>query len=177
MGLVTYGQGFRVTPRFPELATGAHFRDAVLTVQEGLQKLIDDKAIQSTLDDCTLNHYFVPKDEKYGCSAYAREMTIPKGTLIIGKIHRHQHLNILSKGKVTVFTEFGQKELTAPCTFVSEVGLKRAVYAQEETLWTTIHLTQFDNEVEMDKIESEVIAPSYDELSPSGAIDTTRRIV
>jgi hypothetical protein len=36
-------------------------------------------------------------------------MFIPKGTVIIGKIHRHQHLNFILQGKVSVATEFGKK--------------------------------------------------------------------
>ena len=152
------------------------FRQNILTVQDGLQKLIDDGAVQSTLENCTLKHYFTPKDEKYGCCTYAREMLIPKGTLIIGKIHRHQHLNFISKGKVTVFTEFGQKHLEAPCTFISEVGLKRAVYAQEDTLWTTVHLTEFEGEENLNKIESEVIAPSYNEMGLTASFDKVMKI-
>ena len=152
------------------------FRQDILTVQDGLQKLIDDGAVQSTLKDCTLKHYFTPKDEKYGCCTYAREMMIPKGTLIIGKIHRHQHLNFISKGKVTVFTEFGQKHLEAPCTFISEIGLKRAVYAEEDTLWTTVHLTKFEGEENLSKIESEVIAPSYNEMGLTASFDKVMKI-
>jgi len=152
------------------------FRQDILTVQDGLQKLIDDGAVESTLEDCTLKHYFTPKDEKYGCCTYAREMMIPKGTLIIGKIHRHQHLNFISKGKVTVFTEFGQKHLEAPCTFISEVGLKRAVYAKEDTLWTTVHLTEFEGEENLSKIESEVIAPSYNEMGLTASFDKVTKI-
>lgn len=147
------------------------FRQDILVVQDGLQKLIAQGALESTLEDCTLKHYFSPKDEKYGCCTYAREMMIPKGTLIIGKIHRHQHLNFISKGKVVVFTEFGEKHLEAPCTFISEVGLKRAVYAEEDTLWTTVHMTEFESEAELDKIEQEVIAPSYDEMGLIASVD------
>ncbi len=149
---------------FQNTAAKIKFRQDIMTVQEGMQKLIAEGAISSTLEDCTLKHYFTPKDEKYGCCTYAREMLIPKGTLIIGKIHRHQHLNFISKGKVTVFTEFGQKHLVAPCTFISEVGLKRAVYAEEDTLWTTVHLTEHVGEENLDKMEAEVIAPSYNDL-------------
>ena len=147
------------------------FRQDILVVQDGLQKLIAQGALESTLEDCTLKHYFSPKDEKYGCCTYAREMMIPKGTLIIGKIHRHQHLNFISKGKVVVFTEFGEKHLEAPCTFISEIGLKRAVYAEEDTLWTTVHMTEFESEAELDKIEQEVIAPSYDEMGLIASVD------
>ena len=164
---VTYGKGFDVSQNAP---VKVRFREAILTVQDGMQKLIDEGAIESNLDDCVLNHYFTPKDEKYGCCTYAREMMIPKGTLIIGKIHRHQHLNFISKGRVKVFTEFGEKHLEAPCTFISEVGLKRAVYAEEDTIWTTVHLTQYSGEQDLDKIEDEVIAPTYGEI---GMIDST----
>lgn len=152
------------------------FRQHILIVQDGLQKLIADGVVPSTLEDCTLTHYFTPKDEKYGCCTYAREMFIPKGTLIIGKIHRHQHLNFICKGKVTVYTEFGEKHLEAPCTFVSEVGLKRAVYAHEDTLWTTVHLTEFEKEAELDKIEQEVIAPSYSDMGLIASVDQLPQI-
>jgi hypothetical protein len=149
------------------------FRQDILTVQTGLQEMVANGEIESTLEDCTLTHYFTPKDEKYGCCTYAREMFIPKGTVIIGKIHRHQHLNFITKGKVKVVTEFGEKYLEAPCTFVSEVGLKRAVYAEEDTLWTTVHLTEFESESELSQIEQEVISPSYEEM---GLIDSTEKL-
>jgi hypothetical protein len=152
------------------------FRQDILTVQNGLMKLIDDGAIQSTLEDCIVKHYFSPKDEEYGCCTYAREMLIPKGTLIIGKIHKHQHLNIISKGKVVVYTEFGEKHLEAPITFVSEIGLKRSVYAVEDTLWTTIHLTKFVGEENLDKIEQEVISPNYEEMGLIASVDELPKI-
>ena len=152
------------------------FRQDIMTVQNGLNKMIDDGVIESTLEDCIVKHYFSPKDEKYGCCTYAREMLIPKGTLIIGKIHRHQHLNIISKGKVVVYTEFGEKHLEAPITFVSEIGLKRSVYAIEDTLWTTIHLTEFVGEENLDKIEKEVISPDYQEMGLIDAVDDLKKI-
>jgi hypothetical protein len=160
---VTYSKGF-IPVTGDNTARKVKFRERMLTVQDGLQKLIANGVVESTLEDCTLTHYFAPVDDKYGCGTYAREMLIPKGTLIIGKIHRHQHLNFISKGKVIVYTEFGEKHLTAPCTFVSEIGLKRAVYAEEDTLWTTVHLTAHTGEENLIKIEEEVIAPTYNEL-------------
>jgi hypothetical protein len=152
------------------------FRQDILTVQNGINKMIEDGVIESTLEDCTVKHYFSPKDDKYGCCTYAREMLIPKGTLIIGKIHRHQHLNIISKGKVIVFTEFGEKHLEGPVTFVSEIGLKRSVYAIEDTLWTTIHLTQFVGEENLSNIEEEVIAPDYEQMGLIASVNELPKI-
>lgn len=152
------------------------FREKIMAVQNGLMDMIDKGVVESTLEDCTLKHYFSPKDEKYGCCTYAREMFIPKGTLIIGKIHRHQHLNIISKGKVIVFTEYGEKHLEGPITFVSEIGLKRSVYAIKDTLWTTIHLTEFVGEDNLSKIEHEVIAPDYKEMGLIATVNELAKI-
>jgi len=152
------------------------FRQDILTVQNGLNKMIEDGVVESTLEDCIVKHYFAPKDEKYGCCTYAREMLIPKDTLIIGKIHKHEHLNIISKGKVIIYTEFGEKHLEGPVTFVSEIGLKRSVYAIEDTLWTTIHLTQFVGEENLDKIEEEVIAPDYEQMGLIASVDELSKI-
>lgn len=104
--------------------------------------------------DCPVRHIFAP-------GVYAREIAIPKGSLVVGKIHRHRHVNIISKGTALVVTEFGSERLSAPCSFVSEVGTKRAVYAEEDIVWTTIHPTE---ETDLGKIEEIVIAESYDAL-------------
>jgi hypothetical protein len=104
--------------------------------------------------DFPVEHIFAP-------GLYARQMTLPKGGIIIGKIHRHAHVNLISKGRVWVVTEFGKDELIAPVTFVSKPGTKRVVVAQEETIWTTFHPTE---ETDLQKIEDVVIAPTYDAL-------------
>ena len=104
--------------------------------------------------DFPLQHVFAP-------GVYARTMSIPKGGVLVGKIHKHKHLNILSQGTVLVLTENeGIERLTGPLTMVSEQGTKRAVVAETDAVWTTIHLT---NETDLAKIESEVIAASFEE--------------
>lgn len=141
------------------------FRESINKIQDGLLTAISEGVIEDRMPECIVKHYFTPQDEKFGCYTYAREMTIPEDTVIIGKIHRHQHLNIISQGRVNVFTEHGPKEYKAPCTFVSEKGTKRAVWASKDTIWTTIHTVSYGNEKDLDKIEAEVIAPSYEDLN------------
>jgi hypothetical protein len=103
--------------------------------------------------ECPLQHVFAP-------GAYARTMHIPAGTVIVGKIHKHAHLNILSQGTVCVMTETeGDRQLTGPLTMVSPPGTKRAVYAVTDAVWTTIHLT---NSTDLEQIEDEVIAPTFE---------------
>lgn len=70
---------------------------------------------------------------------YAREILIRAGTILTGKVHSTEHLNIVSKGRIVVWTEDGMKEVAAPCTLISRPGTKRVGFALEDTVWTTIH--------------------------------------
>lgn len=92
---------------------------------------------------------------------YAREIFIPKGATVVGKIHKHQNLNIMSKGSGIILSQDGKMEIHAPYTVVSGPGVKRAFYALEDTIWTTIHGTE---ETDVEKIEALFIAKTYDEV-------------
>lgn len=113
---------------------------------------------QATFGDsvnCPLKHSF-------GDGVYVREIFIPKGTMLTGKIHRHAHPNFLMMGEVTVFTEEGGSErLIAPYYTISKAGTKRVVYAHEDSCWVTIHVTE---ETDLEKIEKIVIVESYEML-------------
>lgn len=100
-------------------------------------------------------HYFAK-------GIYAREITIPAGTLLTGKIHKTEQLNIISKGRLTVVTEDGGEQMIeAPYTLVSPPGTKRIAFVHEETVWTTIHGTE---ETDLVKLEQMLIAPSFEAL-------------
>lgn len=76
-------------------------------------------------------HYFAD-----GC--YAREITIPAGSTVTGRIHKHSQINILSKGEISVLTEDGIVRVSAPFTVVSPPGTKRVAFTHTECVWTTI---------------------------------------
>ena len=92
---------------------------------------------------------------------YAREIFIPKGALIVGKIHKHECLNIVSKGDISFISIDGAKRVQAPYTVLASPGVKRIGYAHEDTIWTTVHGT---NETDLKKIEDEFIAKTYGEV-------------
>ena len=141
-----------------------HFRESILLAQDQMNEMIKTGLLRDCASECLLKHYFSPIHAEYGCAAYARQIFLPKDSLVIGKIHRHAHLNFILQGKVSVATEFGKKYYQAPMIFISEPGLKRAVFAIEDTVWVTVHLTKYNSEDDLDKIEDEVISPTYAEL-------------
>lgn len=111
-------------------------------------------------DLCPLRHSFAE-------GMYMREIFIPKGTIVVGKIHKHSHPNFLMVGDVSVFTdEEGPMRIKAPYAMISPAGIKRVVYANEDSIWVTVHAT---NETDLEKIEAEVIAKTYEEL-PNAAL-------
>jgi hypothetical protein len=103
----------------------------------------------------------IPVRHFFGPGVYAREVTIPAGTACTGKIHKYAHLNIISKGDISVLTEQGVRRIRAPFTMLSPAGTKRAGFAHEETVWTTIHPT---DETDLEKIEAHFIAKDRDEF-------------
>lgn len=126
-------------------------REAIMRLQDAI--------ISEGLDvgpaSCPVKHHFAP-------GSYGREMTLPAGLVVVGKIHKHAHINVISKGRVQVFTEQeGVLELAAPCTFVSSPGTKRVVHVLEETVWTTVHVT---DKTDLAEIEREVIATDFMEV-------------
>ena len=107
------------------------------------------------------NEDVFPLIHRFANNVYAREILLPAGTLVIGKIHKHAHLNIITVGRVAVLTEFGVDEFTAPHTFISKAGTKRVVYAYENTVWTTIHGTEHTTHGDA---ENDIICKTYEEF-------------
>lgn len=84
-------------------------------------------------DRCPLTHEFPP-------GLYVRTIRIPAGTVLTGKLHRHEHPNILHEGIVEVVTEFGGVErIEGPRFMISKSLTKRALVAITDVVWTTIH--------------------------------------
>jgi quercetin dioxygenase-like cupin family protein len=102
----------------------------------------------------------LPVKHHFSRGVYARELFIPKGTVLVGKIHKYSQINIVNRGDISVLTEDGIKRVKAGDTIVSKPGIKRAGYAHEDTIWTTIHGT---HETDLEKLESELIAASFED--------------
>ena len=160
-----------VDDRNIELITTRHVRDEEITIDyresRGAKQVARNNifALEETMknmdgydpggkESCKITHHFAP-------GVYAREMWMPTGCLITGKIHLTEHLNILSQGCVSVSNKGESIFMSAPHTFVSPVGTKRAIYAHEDSTWTTITVTEL---TDPDQIEEEIIVETVEQL-------------
>lgn len=121
------------------------------TINEGMEE------IKNFLMDPTTEGADLPIKHSFAPGIYAREMTIPEGTLLLGKIHKHRHHNFLMKGSIIVLTESkGVELLQAPLMIVSEPGTQRIGYAVTDTIWTTVHENR-DNTEDLTVIEKRTV--------------------
>jgi len=91
----------------------------------------------------------------FSLGIYARELFIPKGSMIVGKLHKCPQLNIMTKGDISVLVGEEIKRLQAGAIVSSPAGTQRVAFAHEDSVWITILAT---NETDVDVIEDKFIA-------------------
>lgn len=109
-------------------------RETALALRSNIQAL-EQHLLTCVQAEMPLRHFFAK-------GLYARELTIPKNCVLTGAIHKHQHVNVIVKGDITVATEHGLKRIQAPYVMISEPGTKRAGFAHEDTIWITVHAAE-----------------------------------
>lgn len=126
---------------------------------EGVRVSEEVVVVPVTADAFPVQHHFAPH-------SYGRTMFLPRDHTVVGQIHKHAHVNVISTGRVRVFTEGeGELELVGPLTFVSSPGTKRSVVVLEDTVWTTFHVVTMENPSinDLAEIAREVIATDFPE--------------
>lgn len=94
--------------------------------------------------DCPVRHYFAP-------GLYAREITIPAGTALVGAVHKVENLAVLSSGRMLLVVDDGTIEVMAPYTLTCKPGGKNAAVALETSVWTNF-LPNPTNETDVEKL-------------------------
>lgn len=131
------------------------------TPQEMRAKIVELEALMKAMPkevqiEIPTTHYFAP-------GIYMRQVFIPKGATVTGKIHKTEHLNILSQGKLAVLTEDGMKTLTASTVVKSMPGIKRVGHALEDSVWITVHANPSE-EQDTDKLEAALVVETFEEF-------------
>jgi hypothetical protein len=127
-----------------------------LSIRDEIFRKVD--ALENSIQE--LPAVEIPVAHHFSKGVYAREIRIPKGTVLTGKIHKYANLNIMSQGDLSVLMEDGTvQRIKAPFTVVSPPGTRRVAYAHEDTIWTTIHGT---DETDVDAIEMQFVAQTGD---------------
>jgi hypothetical protein len=100
--------------------------------------------------DVPLTHIFAP-------NVYWREVRMPKGSFIIGHLHKTEHLNVILTGKVRVLMEGKMHTIEAPLVIKSGPGVRKILYIEEECRWATVHPTET---TDLEELAEELIIKS-----------------
>jgi len=92
----------------------------------------------------------------------AREMKVPAKVTLTGGVHRYPCINVISQGDLVVSTDEGFYNISAPYSFVSGAGVKKAIHALTDSVWTTFH--PWDGEEDLANIEDHFTVSSYEEF-------------
>lgn len=136
-----------------ELSASASFNVADSSARDRVEKL-EESLLKVPQVDCPVRHYFSE-------GLFAREITIPKGTVLVGVVHKQDSLVIVSSGVLRYVTDDGVKEVSAPATLTVKAGMKNCGFAVETVVWTNIYPNP-DNEKNLD-----VLCERYTEAKAS----------
>lgn len=95
---------------------------------------------------------------------YMRKLFIPKGSILVGKIHRKACLNIVAVGDITVLTETGCARVQTGYTVQSPAGMMKVGHAHADTIFINVFRT---DETDIEKIEAEIACENFDALTLS----------
>ena len=101
---------------------------------------------------------YLPLKHSFAEGMYVRELFVPKGELIVGKIHKKSNPVFILSGDISILSEKGIKRFKAPCYLISEPGAKRIGYAHEDTTWVEVFAS---HETDLVKLEAELIAKDF----------------
>lgn len=113
-------------------------------------------------------HNANPTKHSFANGCYVREIFNPKGILLVTKIHKISHPFFLLSGEMSIMTEDGEKRIKAPHYGITPAGTKRIIFTHSDCVFVTVHVTK---ETDLDKIEDEIIAKSYDKIPIDCPVD------
>lgn len=138
--------------------------DIIVKTQANRQDIVDMEEFLKEQDGAVLgDNNLCPVKHSFSDGIYVREIFIPAGTFIVGKIHKHDHPNFLMSGTVNVITEFESKTLKGPLSIISKAGTKRALYSVTDLVWITVHCNP-TNTQDLQELEDLIIAKTYEEF-------------
>jgi quercetin dioxygenase-like cupin family protein len=94
---------------------------------------------------------------------YGRKITLPAGMLMIGKVHKTDHLFICAEGEMLVWTENGMRNIRAGDVVESKAGTKRVGLALKKTIGVAVLIT---DKTDLAEVEEELVED--DDTSPFG---------
>lgn len=107
------------------------FIDKVENLQEAMLNSDSELIAKGNSDMFPLKHTFAE-------GIYVREMFIQEGGLVIGRVHKNDHVWFLLSGDLEIATEDGPELFIGPCYIKSPAGTKRVLHAITDSIFVNV---------------------------------------
>lgn len=128
---------------------------------DDVMNLCDVELMKLPQVECPLTHRFTP-------GMYIREIFMPKGSIVTSLLHLTTHPFFIMKGDVNVwYPGLPVERYIAPYTGITKAGTRRLLFNNEDTVWTTCHITDLTDPDEiMESITANDFNPLIDNKDP-----------
>ena len=137
-------------------------REKILSLEKSLIDIADGINIEGDGKNIVTNSKIAPIKHTFADGVYIRQMDMVENSVVVGAIHKHLHVWFLLAGHITVATENSTEDYIAPCYILSSPGVKRAIYANEDSIFVNVHKNP-SNTKNINKLEKEIVALNYKE--------------
>jgi hypothetical protein len=107
------------------------FINKVEDLQESMLNSNSELIAKGNSDMFPLKHTFAE-------GIYVREMFMQAGGLVIGKVHKNDHIWFLLSGELEIATENGAELFIGPCYVKSPAGTKRVLHAITDSVFVNV---------------------------------------
>ena len=129
------------------------FIDKVEMLENAMLASNDPRIAKGNTDMFPLKHSFSE-------GVYIREMFMPQGGLVIGKLYKISHTWFLLSGELEVATDEGVDYYIAPCYVNAPEGTKRVLRAITDVVFVNVYPNP-DNITNIDTLEDMLTCSSY----------------
>jgi|TARA_R110001592_G_scaffold45056_1_gene144312 hypothetical protein len=136
-------------------------RSKIVELEKALLDNVDQENIIGNNGEVVRPEKF-PLKHTFADGIYIRQMTMIKDSVVVGAIHNHLHVWFLLTGYITVATQDSTEDYIAPCYVVSTPGVKRVIYANEESIFVNVHKNP-SNTQNLEELEAEIVSRNYKE--------------
>ena len=135
----------RLEPPSTQLDAQIAALDSVARVE-----LVEAMMLSEEQVEIQVEHFFTP-------GIYMRHGTIKAGVVLIGHLHKTEHMNILFSGEISVVLDGEVMRCKAPAVFKCGPGVRKIIYAHDDSVMANVHGT---TTTDLDKLEDELVIKS-----------------
>lgn len=100
----------------------------------------------------------IPVVHRFAPKLYIREITVPAGVVMTGRVHKFEHFSAMISGEMSTLVGDKIERISGYQPFIAPPGIKRVGYTHTPVVWVTCHHNP-DDLRDIEQIEAYLCEP------------------